>query len=85
MATSSFTWRVDQGDVVSCVEASHQCSSHALRTLVQLQTGGGARHCTLKRAGKKKKQKKSTLIILMIRVTFTFLAKSKSTKHKAIP
>lgn len=58
MATLSFTWRVDQGDVVSCVEASHQCSSHALRTLVQLQTGGGARHCTLKRAGKKKKKAK---------------------------
>lgn len=71
-----FTWRVDQGHVVSCVEASHQGSSHSLCTLVQLQTGSCARHGTLKRTEKNKSP-----IIPTIRVTSTFPARSQSRRH----
>ncbi len=45
------TWRVDESYMVSGVQASHQCCSHSLCPLVQLQTGS----CTCHRALRSKR------------------------------
>lgn len=46
-ATLRRTRRVDERHVVAGVEAPHQRAGHALRSLVQLQTGRSAGHCAL--------------------------------------